>query len=232
MKIKFWSISAIFTLLFCASILNLAQANPEILRDNVTSTLWWQLAVDNQMHLTKDRQYQGCVWGDSISSALGDSLGEQNFNFAIGGMSSVSLLEQLKDLIPNHFKCQKAIIAIGTNDAMYGISDEEFVKNMKEAIALLRSMGTQKIILIPAFYSTVKASYEPNLAGTITRVDEINALICQVSISENVQIEAAGIQALFKDRSLNESLTIDGVHLNAKGLDIYRQVLATILISK
>ena len=184
------------------------------------------------MRLTKNQQYQGCIWGDSISSALGNSLGEQNFNFAIGGMISVSLLEQLKTLMPNNFKCEKAVIAIGTNYAMYGISDEAFVKNLKDAIALLRLMGTQQIILIPAFYSTVKASYETNLAGTITRVDEINALIYQVSASENVKIEADGIQALFKDRALNESLTIDGVHLNPKGSDIYSQVLSTILNPK
>ncbi|HLO49939.1 MAG TPA: SGNH/GDSL hydrolase family protein [Kamptonema sp.] len=232
MKVKFWFLSAISALLLCASLPVRVQANPEIFRDSVSSTLWWQIAVDNQMHLIKNQQYQGCIWGDSISSALGNSLGENNFNFAIGGMSSVSLLEQLKTLIPNNFKCEKAIVAIGTNDAMYGISDEAFVKNLKEAIALLHSMGTKQIILIPAFYSTVKASYEPNLAGTITRIDEINALICQVSASENVKIESEGIQALFKDRALNENLTIDGVHLNPKGLDIYREVLLKILDSK
>ncbi len=42
-------------------------------------------------------------------------------------------------------------------------------------------------------------------------------------------VESRGIQALFKEQALNPDLTIDGVHLNAKGLDIYRKVLLNTL---
>ncbi|WP_333411205.1 SGNH/GDSL hydrolase family protein [Microcoleus sp. T2B6] len=128
------------------------------------------------------------------------------------------------------FTCEKSILAIGTNDAMYGISDEQFVSNLKQAIAVMRSLGTKQIILIPAFYSTLAASYNPKVAGTIARVDEINVLIERVAVAENVPVESQGIQALFKESALNADLTIDGVHLNAKGLDIYRKLLLNILI--
>ncbi|MEG3970347.1 hypothetical protein QUA00_22390 [Microcoleus sp. T2B6] len=93
MKVKFKLISVLLTLLLSAYIPFRVLANPQPSGDTVSSALWWQVAVYNQVQQIKDRQYQGCVWGDSISSALGDSLGEQNFNFAIGGMSTVSLLE-------------------------------------------------------------------------------------------------------------------------------------------
>ncbi|MEG3990021.1 SGNH/GDSL hydrolase family protein [Microcoleus sp. S28C3] len=229
MNAKFRLISVVLALLLCAYIPFRVLANPQPSADTVSSALWWQLIVYNQVQQIKDKQYQGCVWGDSISSALGDSLGEENFNFAIGGMSSVSLLEQLKLLVPQRFTCEKAILAIGTNDAMYGISDEAFVSNLKQAIAVIRSLGTKQIILIPAFYSTLAASYNPKLAGTIARVDEINVLIDRVAADENLTVESSGIQALFKENALNEDLTIDGVHLNAKGLDIYRKVLLNIL---
>ena len=229
MKVKFKLISAVLTLLLCAYIPFRVLANPPGSGDTVSSALWWQVIVYNQVQQIKDRQYQGCVWGDSISSALGDSLGEKNFNFAIGGMSSVSLLEQLKLVVPQGFTCEKSILAIGTNDAMYGIGDEAFVSNLKQAIAIMRSIGTKKIILIPAFYSTLAASYNPKLAGTIARVDEINVLINQVATDENIPVKSSGIQALFKEKALNGDLTIDGVHLNPKGLDIYRKVLLNIL---
>lgn len=229
MNAKFRFISFVFALLLCAYIPFRVLANPQPSGDTVSSALWWQVTVYNQVQQIKDKQYQGCVWGDSISSALGDSLGEENFNFAIGGMSSVSLLEQLKLLVPQRFTCEKAILAIGTNDAMYGISDEAFVSNLKQAIAVMRSIGTKQIILIPAFYSTLVASYNPKLAGTIARVDEINVLIDRVAAAENVTVESRGIQALFKEQALNPDLTIDGVHLNAKGLDIYRKVLLSTL---
>ncbi len=44
-------------------------------------------------------------------------------------------------------------------------------------------------------------------------------------------VESRGIQALFKEQALNADLTIDGVHLNAKGLDIYMKVLLNVLNS-
>ncbi|MEG4347592.1 SGNH/GDSL hydrolase family protein [Microcoleus sp. A003_D6] len=229
MKVKFRLFPVVLGLLLCAYIPFRVLANPQPAGDTVSSALWWQVSVYNQVQQIKDKQYQGCVWGDSISSALGDSLGEENFNFAIGGMSTVSLLEQLKLVVPLRFTCEKTIIAIGTNDAMYGISDEQFVRNLKEAIAVMRSLGTKQIILIPAFYSTLAASYNPKLAGTIARVDEINVLIDKVAADENIPVESRGIQALFKEQALNADLTIDGVHLNAKGLDIYRKVLLNIL---
>jgi len=231
MTVKFRLISVVLALLLCAYIPFRVLANPQPAGDNVSSALWWQMAVYNQVQQIQDKQYQGCVWGDSISSALQDSLGDGNFNFAIGGMSSVSLLEQLKLVVPQAFTCEKSILAIGTNDAMYGISDEQFVNNLKEAIAQLRSLGTKQIILVPAFYSTLAASHNPKAAGTIARVDEINVLIEQVAAAEKVPVECQGIQALFKEKALNQDLTIDGVHLNAKGLDIYRKVLLNILNS-
>jgi hypothetical protein len=69
----------------------------------------------------------------------------------------------------------------------------------------MRSLETKQIILIPAFYSTLAA--------------------------EKVTVESRGIQALFKEQALNADLTIDGVHLKAKGLDIYRKVLLNVLNS-
>ena len=65
-------------------------------------------------------------------------------------------------------------------------------------------------------------------AGTIARVDEINVLIDRVA-AEKVTVESRGIQALFKEQALNADLTIDGVHLHAKGLDIYRKNLLNVL---
>jgi len=95
----------------------------------------------------------------------------------------------------------------------------------------MRSLETKQIILIPAIYSTLAASYNPKSAETIARVDEINVLIARVAATEKVTVESRGIQALFKEQALNPDLTIDGVYLNAKGLDIYRKVLLNVLNS-
>ncbi|MGB3262646.1 MAG: hypothetical protein WBA89_01700 [Microcoleus sp.] len=100
MKFKFKLISVLLALSLSAYIPFRVLANPQPSGDTVSSALWWQVSVYNQVQQIKEQQYEGCVWGDSISSALGDSLGEKNFNFAIGDTSSVSLLEQLKLVVP------------------------------------------------------------------------------------------------------------------------------------
>ncbi len=208
-----------------------SSATQKAFSDNLSSAPWWQLAVKYQNIDTQDKQYNGCLFGDSISSGLGNTLGKQNYNFAIPGISTVSLVEQLKTLAPLNLKCQKAIIAVGANDALYGTSDDVFVKKMTETISLVRSLGTKQIVLIPAFYSTVAASQNPRLAGTFPKIEAVNALIRQVADTENVPIESSGVQALYQNQALKENLTVDGVHLNAAGIEVYKQALLKILSS-
>ncbi len=200
-------------------------------KDNLSSTALWQLEVQYQILATQDKQYEACLFGDSITAELGNSMGEHIFNFALDGLSTISLVEQLKFLNTAGVKCQKTVIAIGGNDAWYGMSDELFVKKLKEAIALVRSKGTQQIFLIPAFYSTVAASLDPSIAAPLKRVEEINTLIEQVAKTEKVSVEAEGIQPLYQNNILKDNLTTDGDHLNAEGLEIYRQALFKIIKS-
>ena len=201
-------------------------------KDTLSSTLLWQLEVQYQRLATQGKQYEGCLFGDSITAELGNSLGKQTFNFALDGLSTISLVEQLKLLRTASVKCQKAVIAIGGNDAWYGLSDELFSQKLKESIALVRSMDTPKLFLIPAFYSTVEASLDPSIAAPLKRVEEINRLIDKIAGTEAIPVEAKGIQSLYDEKNaLKENLTSDGDHLNAEGLQIYRQALLNILNS-
>ncbi|AVH73954.1 alpha/beta hydrolase [Nostoc sp. 'Lobaria pulmonaria (5183) cyanobiont'] len=198
-------------------------------KDDVSSSPLGKIALQYQTLAAQDKQFSGCLFGDSISAGLGNTLGSGTFNFGLNGLSTISLLEQLKSLIPTKVKCEKAIIAIGGNDALYKISDELFSKNLQEAIALLRTMGTKEIFLIPAFYSTVAASSDPTVAAPLARVEQINVLINQVAETEKVPVAAAGLAPLYENNVLKENLTSDGDHLNAEGLKIYRQALLQIL---
>lgn len=201
-------------------------------KDNLSATILWQLEVQYQVIAAQDKQYQGCLFGDSITAELGTSLGANTFNFALNGLSAISLVEQLQRLIPANVKCDRVVIAIGGNDAWYGISDELFTEKLTEAINLVRGFRTQQVFLIPAFYSTVAASLDPNISAPLKRVEEINALINQVAIAEKVPVAVQEIQALYKNNVLKDNLTTDGDHLNAAGLEIYRQALFNILKPK
>ncbi len=198
-------------------------------KDNVTSSPLGKIALQYQTLAAQDKQFSGCLFGDSISAGLGNTLGNGTFNFGLNGLSSVSLLEQLKALIPTKLKCDKAIIAIGGNDALYGINDELFSKNLQEAIALVRTMGTKEVFLIPAFYSTTEASSDPTVAAPLSRVEQINTLINQVGETEKVQVAAVGVASLYENNVLKKDFTNDGDDLNAEGLKIYRQALLQIL---
>ncbi|MEH2154806.1 alpha/beta hydrolase [Nostoc sp.] len=198
-------------------------------KDDVSSSPLGKIALQYQTLAAQDKQFSGCLFGDSISAGLGNTLGNGTFNFGLNGLSTISLLEQLKTLIPTKVKCEKAIIAIGGNDAWYGISDELFSKNLQEAIALVRTMGTKEIFLIPAFYSTVAASLDPTVAAPLSKVEQINVLINQVAETEKVPVAAAGLAPLYENNVLKENLTSDGDHLNTEGLKIYRQALLQIL---
>jgi lysophospholipase L1-like esterase len=90
-------------------------------------------------------------------------------------------------------------------------------------------MGANNITILPAFYSTVPASQDPKMAGTLDRVDEISNLIRQVAFEKRVAIVNDELQPFWRDRSLKEELTMDGVHLNEAGRKIYRQVVRKLL---
>jgi lysophospholipase L1-like esterase len=205
------------------NVIDASSAKPPT--DTLASIPLWQTLVAYQATVSQKKQYAACLFGDSISAPLMNTLGQETANFALGGMSSVSLVEQLKQLTNKNVTCQKAIIAIGTNDAWYTIADDRFTQNLKEAIALIRQLGATKIVLLPAFYSTLAASKKPDLAGPIPRVDAINQLMNDVAKTENVPVEASELQPLFEGKTLKTSLTTDGVHLNGAGIEVYRQAI-------
>ena len=197
--------------------------------DSLASMQWWQMKVKEQSELSQNHIYKGCLFGDSISSGLDSSLGEETYNFALPGLSSVSLVEQLKQLKASNFQCQQAIIAIGTNDALYGTSDQAFIENVKAAMTLVQSMGQPQIVMIAAFYSTQETSYDPSRAGTNERIQEINGLIKGVASERQLFYVQSELEPLFKGNALREDLTYDGVHLNNEGRQIYKQVVMEIL---
>jgi len=46
--------------------------------DNVTAMTWWQDEVQYRLNITRNQQYNNCVFGDSITSGLGNTLGDRH----------------------------------------------------------------------------------------------------------------------------------------------------------
>lgn len=212
-----------------ASKLNL-YSNDTPPKDNLSSTPIWQLEIQYQIFATQDKQFSACLFGDSVTAELGNSLGNNTFNFALDGLSSISLVEQLQRLTSAKVTCQKAVIAIGGNDAWYGLSDQLFTDKLQQSISLVQNLGSHQIFLIPAFYSTVAASKDPSISATNPQVDHINTVMNQVALKDNIPLEQQQVQSLNENGALKNSLSSeDGAHLNNEGIAIYRQVLSKIL---
>jgi lysophospholipase L1-like esterase len=197
--------------------------------DNLTLSWLWKPTIQAQIQLSQGQTYKACLWGDSISQGI--HFGDGTVNFALGGLSSISLLEQLKLHQAADIRCSHAILAIGTNDAMYGTPDPIFLQHLEGAIALVRAMGAVRITLVAAFYATLPASQNSWLAGPNHRIKEINHSIQKVAYKEQVEFVIDELQPLFDEDKLHHNVTRDGVHLNPHGQDILRQVIVKLLES-
>ena len=202
----------------------------ELPTDTLSSQSWWQDEVKYQVAVTQNTQIKTCFFGDSITSMLGNTLGNDSFNFAIGGMSAISQLEQLKLLTAARIRCERAIVALGTNDAIYRTMDDQFIKNMQQIIMTVKNdMGAKQVVLLPAFYSTVEASRDVSIAAPIPRVDKFNELLGKVAVAQRLSVDGSTLQPLFEGKALKADLTSDGVHLNLEGKKIYREALLKIV---
>ncbi|WP_293348935.1 MULTISPECIES: SGNH/GDSL hydrolase family protein [unclassified Microcoleus] len=124
----------------------------ELPTDTLSSQSWWQDEVKYQVAVTRNAHIKTCFLGDSITSMLGNNLGDNSFNFAIGGMSAISQLEQLKFLTAVRVKCDRAIVALGTNDAIYKTMDGQFVQNMRQIISTVKKdMGGETGDFVASF---------------------------------------------------------------------------------
>jgi lysophospholipase L1-like esterase len=198
--------------------------------DTLSSQPQWQDAVQYQQTVVDQQKFQVCLFGDSISAQIENTLGNDTFNFALPGMSTISQLEQLNALKSAQTQCETAIMAIGTNDAAYRTTPEQFERNLTQILTDLRQqMHTQTIILLPAFYSTVAASRDRSIAGTVERIELINQRIQQVAQRENIPVPSEVTAPLFSGQALQEDLTFDGIHLNLKGKQIYRTSLLRLI---
>ncbi|WP_293127069.1 SGNH/GDSL hydrolase family protein [Microcoleus sp. bin38.metabat.b11b12b14.051] len=216
---------------YLGRFLVMANANYlELPTDTLSSQSWWQDEVKYQVAVTQNTKIKTCIFGDSITSMLGNTLGNDSFNFAIGGMSAISQLEQLKLLTAARIRCERAIVALGTNDAIYRTMDDQFIKNMQQIIMTVKNdMGAKQVVLLPAFYSTVEASRDVSIAAPIPRVDKFNELLGKVAVAQRLSVDGSTLQPLFEGKALKADLTSDGVHLNLEGKKLYREALLKIV---
>jgi lysophospholipase L1-like esterase len=208
-------------------LLNLNSLN--LPTDTLMAQRGWKETIKYQKYLSQNRQFKSCLFGDSLLYELG-SMGNDTFNFAISGTTTISLLEQMKLLEMGNFKCQTAIVGIGTNDAYYRTMSEQFRQNLQQIIDIIKEQMTpDRVIFIPAFYSNPQVMSNPLEARSIAKIDELNQIVREIAQSEKGIFADTAIQPLFENKILKNTLTDDGIHLNLEGKKIYRKALLKLI---
>jgi len=213
------------------NLISISNVSPGMIptKDTLSDSPIWQLGLQYFQIATKGKRFSACLFGDSITAEFGNKVGINNFNFAFEGLSTVTLVEQLQVLATNQVSCQKAVIAVGGNDAWYTMSDDAFRQKLQESIGILRKMKTKDIYLVPAFNSTVAGSKDPTVAASLERIIQINQIINQVGDGEKIPVLTDGVAPLYENNALKDNLSSDGDHLNEEGLKIYKAALKSIL---
>jgi lysophospholipase L1-like esterase len=219
--------------------------------DPLPEAAWWQAAVAAQAHSLQDRSLDFLWLGDSITSGLGPAWGdrevgtapvdtERGFNAALSGMTTTSLVIQLQQLSAVNLQVGQVVIAMGTNDADRAITPIEFCHNLTAAIELIQGLGAHRIDLLPAHFPTPGYLWHYGWPDALTRVQQLNQQLAQVA-QTFADSAAAGesqlsviyhpqfFSAMYSGHRVEPALTTDGVHLNAQGCQVYRQLLLALM---
>lgn len=156
------------------------------------------------------------MFGDSLTAGglWSEWYGPSVLNRAIGGETTADGLARVPDV--SKLRPSKVFVLFGTND--YEVfSPEETVRNVRSIVEALR------------FQSPTSELYVESLLPTVTRtregwVSQVNASLKRMADAEHVHW--VDLYSYFLDGGLiDESLTIDGIHLSARGYRVWRKVM-------
>lgn len=164
------------------------------------------------------------LMGDSLSLWFPSELLPQNqfwLNQGISGDTTTGVLRRLTAI--DAVDPDTIHVLAGINDLRRGATDTEVVANIQQIIRQLKQTHPQTRIIIHSILPTRLASLP------IDRIRRLNYSIASLTKQENVFF--LNLQPAFADASglLRRDLTTDGIHLSAKGYEVWQSVIASIL---
>jgi lysophospholipase L1-like esterase len=155
--------------------------------------------------------------GDSISQWFPtDRLSNDRFwlNQSISGDTTAGVLRRLSAL--NRTNPDTICLMVGINDLRRGTADTTVLHNLQQIIRRLRQSHPQAQIIT---YSVL-----PTRSGIVSsdRVQQINLALANITRQEGANF--IDLQPIFADAQgqLRRELTTDGLHLNARGYDVWQ----------
>jgi lysophospholipase L1-like esterase len=112
----------------------------------------------------------------------------------------------------------------GINDLYSGFRVQEIFDNYKEIIEVLKNHKITPVIQSTLFVANTYASAKE----TNKKVEELNQML--INYAKENQIEYLDVNLLVSNKGfLNEELSYDGLHLNAKGYELWKPLVEMVL---
>jgi len=173
--------------------------------------------LDKQEHgkivFLGDSLTEFCQWNELLKN-------NDVVNRGVGGDTTKNVLIRLDSILQS--KPKKILIMIGINDIMTGADITVILDNYNKIINSIKEKTPDTKIIIQNILPITNIS---NHESKNIYIKEINQSISKIAKDNNIEYIDINEKLIAKDGQLNKDFTIDGIHLNAQGYDIWKQTI-------
>lgn len=136
-------------------------------------------------------------------------------NRGIEGDTTLGVLNRLDEVIS--MKPAKLFILIGTNDIVYGRKADEIIQSIRQIISRVQNASTDTKIYIQSLFPVNNIKFKTN--RPIETIQAVNTEMKKLSDELHcVFIDLYPLLLNESENALDVRYTIDGLHLNGKGV--------------
>ncbi|MDX2228005.1 MAG: GDSL-type esterase/lipase family protein [Leptolyngbyaceae cyanobacterium bins.349] len=180
----------------------------------------WRSLLAQEAIQVKNANQLGIVLGDSLSLWFpSDRLPPSRLwlNQSISGDTTSGILRRLPTFA--HTRPQIIYLMAGVNDLKQGASDQTILQNLRQIIQHLRRTHPQAQIVTQSILPT------RSLPVSNQRIANLNRQLQAIARQQGAYYLDIYSQMADRNGNLRPELTTDGLHLNAKGYDIWQAAL-------
>lgn len=165
--------------------------------------------------------------GDSLTdfADLDENLGIHALNRGIAGDTTKGVLNRL-DEVTRH-EPGKLFILVGTNDIFYGAVADDIAKNIYEIISRVHANSPATKIFVQSLFPTNNTKFQTNRPNYI--IANINNMLRDSANELNYTYIDINSH-LTKNGELDEKFTLDGLHINGRGVSVWMEILKPYLL--
>lgn len=175
----------------------------------------------NMFRLARPRDHLVVMLGDSLTGLAqwSEITGCGNvYNRGIGGDRSDEVLSRLDEVIG--LRPAKVFLLVGVNDLIQHVDPQVVAANVREIVRRLRQSGAA--VVVTALPPVVRA-FRPAINPAIR---DLNTALAAIAREQGAGFLDFRRRLATVDDALNGAYTVDGLHLNARGYEIWRDALA------